>query len=276
MAGAQVQVPVATGSTRSRSATLPSFDAAELWFPARGRIDPHEHARTNLAVMLEGSFDVGLHNEVVGCPAGTVIVEPAGERHWNRMDRAGAHVLVLQIDPGAEILSGEVRAALERSTCFRDAAIPALARRLSLELQQPDAVSALAIEGLGLEMLAVAARQGGAGPARGAPPRWVERAREIIHDRCFESIRVGDVAGEVGVHPVHFARVFRKHFQSSVGSYVRTLRLNHAATRLSQSEASISEIAIECGFADQSHLTRLFRRHLGTTPDRYRRATRGD
>ncbi len=276
MAGAQAQVPVTTGSTRSRSAALPSFDVEEMWFPAGGRIDPHEHARTNLAVMLEGSFDIGLRDKVVGCPAGSVLIEPAGERHWNRMERAGAHVLVLQIDPGAEALAGEAREALERSTCFRDAVLPALARRLSLELEQPDAISALAIEGLGLEMLAVAARRSGVDPVRGTPPRWVERAREIIHDRCFESIRVGDVAGEVGVHPVHFARVFRKHFQSSLGSYVRMLRLNHAATRLARTEAPISEIAIECGFADQSHLTRLFRRHLGTTPDRYRRATRGD
>lgn len=123
-------------------------------------------------------------------------------------------------------------------------------------------------------MIAAAARRNGAGPARGAPPRWLERAREIVHDRRFDSIRVRDVAEVVGVHPVHLARVFREHFRSSLGSYVRTLRLDHAATRLAGSNDPISEIATECGFADQSHLTRLFRRHFGTTPDRYRRAAR--
>jgi AraC family transcriptional regulator len=82
------------------------------------------------------------------------------------------------------------------------------------------------------------------------------------------------VAGAVGVHPVHLARVFRLKYGTPVGTYVRGLRLSWAAARLTDTEETIAQIASEAGFFDQSHFTRTFRRHFGLTPQAYRRAVR--
>jgi AraC-like DNA-binding protein len=70
---------------------------------------------------------------------------------------------------------------------------------------------------------------------------------------------------------MHLARVFRDRLHTSVGGYVRMLRLQWAAHRIIETDDSIADIALEGGFADQSHFTRRFREHTGLTPGQYRR-----
>jgi AraC family transcriptional regulator len=82
---------------------------------------------------------------------------------------------------------------------------------------------------------------------------------------------VSEVAQAAGVHPAHLARGFRTYFKTSLGSYIRRLRVEFAARELVQSEASLATVALAAGFADQSHFTRLFKRHTGFTPNAYRR-----
>ena len=57
----------------------------------------------------------------------------------------------------------------------------------------------------------------------------------------------------------------------SVGEWVRIRRLEYAREALLDGRRSISDVALAAGFADQSHLTRLFRGHFGVTPAEYRR-----
>ena len=87
----------------------------------------------------------------------------------------------------------------------------------------------------------------------------------------LENLRLADIATEVGVHPVHLARVFRLSYGTPVGAYARGLRLTWAAARLRDSGDGIAQIALEAGFFDQSHFTRAFKQHFGSTPLAYRR-----
>ena len=274
MARSTDSVPIVMGSTRSRGVETCSFRAAEMWFAPGDWLARHSHPLTGLAVMLEGSFDLGSGGRTVACPPGTVLIEPAGESHTNRMEREGAHVLALQIDPADDDLRRASGGALGRSARLRDLRLLSLAWRIAGELRSPDAVSPLAVEGLGLELIAESSRRLAGDPAQGRAPRWLERVREMIHARFVDALSASAIAREAGVHPVHLARVFRRHLGVSLGAYVRELRLERAAVRLATSDDPISEIALECGFADQCHLTRAFRRRTGTTPDRYRRAAR--
>jgi AraC family transcriptional regulator len=251
------------------------FLVTDAWFPPFLRLPPHCHDRTCFAVMLEGSFDVQFAGLTHACPPCTVVTEPAGERHGNLVERAGAHVLVVQPDPGREDLARPCAAVLDRITRLRHGGIASLAWRLARELESPDAVTPLAIEGTALEMLALACRLPDGGLAGGRQPAWLGRATDLLHSRFLDGLRATDVAVEVGVHAVHLARVFRAHHGVSLGAYVRGLRLDWAARRLTRSRDPLGDIALEAGFADQSHFTRAFKRHTGSTPDRFRRRTTG-
>jgi AraC-like DNA-binding protein len=68
--------------------------------------------------------------------------------------------------------------------------------------------------------------------------------------------------------------VFRQHQGVTIGAYLRELRIEAARRQLSSSEQSLSEIAANAGFSDQSHFSRLFRAATGHTPAAYRRLHR--
>jgi AraC family transcriptional regulator len=102
------------------------------------------------------------------------------------------------------------------------------------------------------------------------PPNWLRQARELLHAHFNDSLNLDEIASAVGVHPTHLARTFKKHYRTTVGEYVRRLRLDWATRRLSETEESIAEIASSAGFYDQSHFSHLFKLHTGFTPAEFR------
>lgn len=104
------------------------------------------------------------------------------------------------------------------------------------------------------------------------PPSWVLSAYEAIVDRATDArLEVRDVAAEIGVHPVHLARVFRATWGCSPGELLRWRRVDRAADMLRRSDIYGAQIAAQVGFADQSHMTRAFRATYGIAPGVYRR-----
>jgi AraC family transcriptional regulator len=269
-------VPVTLGSSWSRCDDVDGFRVTRVRFPPLLKLTLHTHERATVAVILNGSFDGLMRSSSHPCPAATVLTEPPGEPHGNLFERAGADVLTVQPDPARLELLEPFTGLLGEVNHMRDLAVTALARRVAGELSAPDDVTPFAVEGLILEMLALTARLRtvpGPGPGR-RPPHWLGEARALLHDRYGERLRVTEVADAVGVHPVHLARVFRLHYGTPVGAYLRDLRITWAAARLMDSDDSIAQIAVRAGFFDQSHFTRAFKRQFGLTPRAYRNAAR--
>jgi AraC family transcriptional regulator len=236
----------------------------------------HTHDRATVAVILNGSFDGLMRHSSHPCPQATTLTEPPGEVHGNQFEGTGADVLTIQPDPCRLELLEPFAGVLREVSHMRDPAVALLARRAARELRTPDEVTPFAVEGLVLELLAVAARSREATAAATGrrPPRWLGEARALLHDRGQEHLRIADVASEVGVHPAYLARSFRSHFGTPLGSYARRLRLTWAANQLNSTDDLIAQIALEAGFFDQSHFTRAFRQNYGMTPLAYRKASR--
>ena len=146
-----------------------------------------------------------------------------------------------------------------------------LAHKLYQEFQEPDAVSHLAIEGLGLELIATLARDSQAciNTSR-QTPRWLGQAHELVKSRYLEHLTLSDIAGSVGVHPVTLAREFRRHYDCTVGDLLRRERINFSCRELLKPEESIAGVAVSAGFYDQSHFAKVFKRLIGMTPACYR------
>jgi AraC family transcriptional regulator len=145
--------------------------------------------------------------------------------------------------------------------------------KLYQEFRRTDAASSLAIEGLTLEMLAEILRRQ-TKTANGTPPVWLTKALELLHDQFSESLTIPYIAAAVGIHPVHFAREFRKLCRCTVGEYIRQLRIEDACRNLRTTDIPLATIATDTGFADQSHFSRTFKRLMRMTPAEYRRTFR--
>jgi AraC family transcriptional regulator len=101
-------------------------------------------------------------------------------------------------------------------------------------------------------------------------PEWVRQARDMLHDRCHERLHLVDIAQVFQVHPVHLAQSFRRAFGETIGDYTRQRRVWLAAEYLSATQQTLAEIALTCGFYDQSHFSRTFKRYTTMTPGEYR------
>jgi AraC family transcriptional regulator len=106
------------------------------------------------------------------------------------------------------------------------------------------------------------------------------RALEYIEDNFGSKIAIREMAECVVLSKSHFSREFRHSLGCSPMAYVAALRVERAKLMMTSTRQRLTEIALACGFSDQSHLTRSFRRVVGMTPARWRRlsmpATRPD
>ena len=101
-------------------------------------------------------------------------------------------------------------------------------------------------------------------------PHWLKQATEIVESRFLERLSLTEIASEVGVHYVHLSRQFHKYNRCTIGDMIRRRRVQYASHLLARSNTSLAEIALACGFSDQSHLSFLFKRYMGLSPSKFR------
>jgi len=105
-------------------------------------------------------------------------------------------------------------------------------------------------------------------------PAWAQELKEIIQDQIDTnlSLSLKEVSGELNVHPAYLSREFSKHFDNlSFGEYIRKQRIEKSIALLNNPDYSLSEIAYLTGFSDQSHFTRIFKKHIGQSPASYKK-----
>jgi AraC family transcriptional regulator len=96
----------------------------------------------------------------------------------------------------------------------------------------------------------------------------------MIVEHFSETLTLTQIAQVVGVHPVYLATAFRKKFGLTIGEFVRKLRIEHACDELIKGDLPLAAIALDAGFVDQSHFSKVFKLQVGTTPANYRRIFR--
>jgi AraC-like DNA-binding protein len=91
-----------------------------------------------------------------------------------------------------------------------------------------------------------------------------------IDEHLDQQLRIPELAAQAGLSPYQFDQRIRTLFGISAGQYLSRLRIGRACDRLRHTEAPLSELALECGYADQAAFTRQFHKSVGLTPGAYR------
>ncbi|HLM01550.1 MAG TPA: helix-turn-helix transcriptional regulator [Pyrinomonadaceae bacterium] len=107
--------------------------------------------------------------------------------------------------------------------------------------------------------------------AKTARPGWINIVAELTRDKWNESLTLKDLSAAAGVHPITISKHFPKYFSCTFGEYMRRLKIEKSLYFLKVSSFSLTEIAAECGFSDQSHFIRTFKQLTGFLPNNYKK-----
>jgi AraC family transcriptional regulator len=247
------------------------FAVVRAHYAERARYPTHGNERASLIFLDSGHCTKRMSTRSLELGLGSMTFLPSARLHADWFPVA---TTFLAADIG-EAMLGRLRDAGTPLT--EHAQLPPvdareLGARLRRELACPDSVSPLILESILLHALASAARS--RAPRRLRRPPWLDRVKQLLHDRALEAPRLGDIAAAVGVHPGHLSREFRRFFGVVPGEYVRQLRIEFAARQLAETDAPIVDVSCAAGFTDPAHFARAFRRLTGHSPRDHRRLTR--
>jgi AraC family transcriptional regulator len=167
-----------------------------------------------------------------------------------------------------------------RAAAVNDATIAKLGSTILPALQHPQQANRLFVDQISQAIgIHVASTFGGMRPAsrpvRGGLAPWQERrAMEILSANLDGDVPLKDVARECRLSVSHFSRAFSRTIGVAPHRWLLTRRVEVAKEKLRDRRMSLSDVALACGFADQSHLTRVFTGMVGVSPGAWRRGAR--
>jgi AraC family transcriptional regulator len=229
------------------------------------RIPFHSHELAHFCLVVKGSYEEKTQGGARDCAASTLIFYPPNTIHCEKHVANGRHFLIETKAWRWDDVRDFIGKKRSDGYVVGDDALK-LATRLYQEFTNSDQFSELAMEAIALELLVGIVRE---------KPESQRRARwfTIVEERIAQSLEVSwslkQLANDAGVHPAHLARVFRQVHGCSVGEHVRKLRVEKACRKIAVSRESLARIALETGFADQSHFSRSFKRVMGVTPSAF-------
>jgi AraC family transcriptional regulator len=249
-----------------RSVDLGFCSLRELTYSGGLHLGSHCHDRAYIHLAVSGQSREVMETHTTVRNPGSVAYAPQAAPHAHTFLNTGRSFEIYLQNGWPERLGGRLP---ERPVLFEEGPAVSIMRRLRAELYEPDDVTPVMTQALLLEIAALMARRVGSPEERRAP-RWLSGVRDYLHDNVNEPVSLDALAQMASVHPSHLTRAFRSHFRCTVGEYVRNLRVERAKHLLVATSLPLAEVALDAGFANQSHFSRVFRDYVGTTPAQFR------
>jgi AraC family transcriptional regulator len=230
-------------------------------------VAPHSHEAPYFSLLLEGSYSESAADFSVRYEPYTVVFHHAFTEHWDAIPAGGCRIFFIELlSPWIDIVAAISRPA---HLFEMDGGVPAwLILRLHREFLSGEAASPLTVESVLFELCEYLS-DSTVDTAR--EPAWIARTEELLRSTLSARIDLREVARQMGVNPSHLCRTFRRFRRRTIGDYVMGLRTQFICRKLVETRNSLSDIAEQAGFTDQSHMTRTFKRITGVTPGSYRR-----
>ncbi len=259
-----------------RAPDLPGVDLLRARYRTH-RFLPHAHETYALGVIEAGAERFRHRGAEVVAPAGSVVLIPPGEAHTGEAAHpAGWRYRMLYVHEDwlrdAHVPLGGGGLPALPAPVLHDPQLAAALLRAHHALDGP--ASTLAREGLLRAALDLLVRHHATGvqrPHLTPDAGELRAARDLLEASATHNLSLSELAAQVGLSPHHLARRFTATFGLPPHAYQLQVRVR-LARHLLDAGRPPAEVAQEVGFADQAHLTRVFKRVLGVPPGAYRRA----
>lgn len=245
------------------------YSFAESSYAPTAQLPTHAHELAHFCLVLDGTYTETIGSRSYDRTPATLVYYPTDVSHSEKHHSSGRHFLVEISDIGTERIRDH-GLKIDEPIALSDSGARWLSSRMYREFSRSDKFSALVLESLTMELMIFAARSNERSGER-LRPAWLRAVIEILREDPAESFTLSELARFAGVHPTHLARAFRRFEKCTVGDYIRNTRVERAKSRMLLTDDPLAQIALDAGFADQSHFTRSFKIVSGMTPTEFRR-----
>lgn len=232
------------------------------------RVDWHYHENPYFTFILQGKVMEGNKKEIYNCTPGSLLFHNWQDPHYNIKPKGYTRGFQIEINSDWLANSDMDIQNLQGSFAINSPQVTLLFYRLFKEFKTSDDISIPAKEALLLQVLSI--MKNNVGKVERQKPVWVQQVREAISDDLSRKLSLHELAAIANVHPTHLSRDFSKYFNINLGEYIRAVRVEKALSLMHNGKISLTEIAMHCGFADQSHFLRCFKEFNEDKPKIYR------
>jgi AraC family transcriptional regulator len=232
-------------------------------------IDWHYHDNPYFSLITSGNCREINKRGTIDCSTDTVLFHNYHDVHCNRRwGGISRHFQIELTQDWCRSLSLDPE-QMPASTKIENPNIKLLFYNIYREVKLADRESGLTIESLLLKTFET--MRGVEHVSTSTKPAWVNTLDEILHDNVDTTPSLRELSDQLDLHPVHLSRDFSRYFRCNFSEYVRRIKVERALALLRNRKLSLSDVALTCGFADQSHFIRCFKEFVSITPKAYRK-----
>jgi AraC family transcriptional regulator len=237
----------------------------------------------SLMLMLRGTMLLET-NKILIARQGDWFLRPAdsfgGEIRWQSLSPEPMQTLHIRLNHKVFLRMTEEIACSHLSligrSAFQDGLISQIAMALFEEAKNPSPIGKLYAQSAAQMLSSHLLRHYASSKLtikalqHGLSRRQVKQIKDYIEAHLSENLSLEDLARQLDFSPYHFMRLFRQAIGQSPYQFILGRRVEHAKILLQKTELPLAQVALESGFAHQSHLSRVFKQHLGLTPKSFR------
>ena len=232
------------------------------------KTDWHYHENPYFMYVLHGNMKDCNKKVKSLCPAGSLMFNNWQEAHYGSKHSAEASGFHLEFERKWLKENGIPLNLLEGSQLIENPKLHLLFAKLYHEFLISDNCSNVSVEVLLLQICEALSNLKEINAQK--IPNWVDGLKELLHYDT-STLSLNYLSNELKVHPVHISRVASKHLSMSLGEYMRQHKIKKAIPLLLNSNNTLTEIAYQTGFSDQSHFNRVFKSIFNSSPSTYRK-----
>ncbi len=232
------------------------------------KVDWHFHEKDYFTFILQGGMLEGNKKEIYECTSGGLLYHNWQDAHYNIPSKKFTRGFHVELEPGWFATYDVNQALTQGSIKIPNPRIRTLMYNIFKEMKVAGEAGQLGIDALLIRVFSILGKK--AESADDKKPKWVATLKDLLYADAT-NWSLPDLARLLNIHPVHLSREFPKHFHTTLGEYTRAIRIQRALPLLCDPSLSLTEIAFQCDFADQSHFIRSFRSYYHITPLNYRR-----
>jgi AraC-like DNA-binding protein len=229
------------------------------------KVDWHYHENPYFTYLLQGKLFESNKKESYYLEPGSLLFHNWQDAHYNIKPPEFTRGFHVEMNENWFSNFDIQTTDFEGSINLKNPLIKNIMNKVFIESKINDQYSNLTIESFLIEIFSTIKETKESGSKK---PIWAKKLQELLFEEQI-NYSLNNLSSILQIHPVHLSREFSRYFGTSLGNYIRIIKVNQAFSLIALNQLSMTEICYICGFYDQSHFITNFKQVYRTTPSKF-------